>query len=251
MLSSSSPDSRSFHTMKSASYNPSLSSSLYSYYLQPSQRFADPSRASSSHQSSGKLSPSGRILVATNAGAICSSVAALTSLRTPGSVHFKASFEDFFQGRRSVYHATDHQSRVGDLAYLKNLGQCFSSELCRYSRISPTCQSVVRSGLEHIINHFLEALVDPEILHRLPSSNKAIISRLGGPKAQEMEVKYLKGCFGDPHRAIRRTTKLLERGLSTVKCLTAPAQPLWRVVCGLLDVCSAISSKKYLLPTKK
>ena len=192
MLSSSSPDSRSFHTMKSASYNPSLSSSLYSYYLQPSQRFADPSRASSSNQSSGKLSTSGRILVATNAGAICSSIAALTSLRTPGSIHFKASFEDFFRGHRSAYHAADHQSRMGDLAYLKNLGQCFSFELCRYSRISPTCQSVVRSGLEHIINHFLEALVDPEILHRLPSSNKAIISRLGGPKAQEMEVKYLK-----------------------------------------------------------
>ena len=143
-------------------------------------------------QSSGALSTSGKALVATNAGAICSSIAALTSLRTLGSVHFKASFEDFFQGRRSAYHATDHQSRMGDLAYLKNLGQCFSFELCRYSRISPTCQSVVRSGLEHIISHFLEALVDPEILHRLPSSNKAIISRSGGPKAQEMEVKYLK-----------------------------------------------------------
>ena len=119
-------------------------------------------------------------------------MAALISLRTPGSVHFTPLFEDFFRGRRSAYHATDHQSRVGDLAYLKNLGQCFSFELCRYSRVSPSCRSIVGSGIEEILGHFLEALVDPQIIHRLPSSNKAIISILGGPKVQEMEVKYLK-----------------------------------------------------------
>ena len=81
---------------------------------------------------------------------------------------------------------------MGDLTYLKNLAQCFSLELCRYSRVSSSCQSVVNSGLEEILGHFLEAFLDPQIIHRLPSSNKTIISISGGPQAQEMEVKYLK-----------------------------------------------------------
>ena len=50
----------------------------------------------------------------------------------------------------------------------------------------------MNSGLEEILGHFLEALLDPQILHRLPSANKAIVSISGGPQAQEMEVKYLK-----------------------------------------------------------
>ena len=145
-----------------------------------------------SNQTSSTPSTTGKVLIATNAGAICSSIAALTSLRRNGSVHFKSSFDDFFQGRRSAHHATDHQSRMGDLTYLKNLAQCFSLELCRYSRVSSSCRSVVNSGLEEILGHFLEALLDPQILHRLPSANKAIISISGGPQAQEMEVKYLK-----------------------------------------------------------
>lgn len=145
-----------------------------------------------SNQTSCTPSTTGKVLIATNAGAICSCIAALTSLRRNGSIHFKSSFDDFFQGRRSAHHATDHQSRMGDLTYLKNLAQCFSLELCRYSRVSSSCRSVVTSGLEEILGLFLEAFLDPQIIHRLPSSNKAIISISGGPQAQETEVKYLK-----------------------------------------------------------
>ena len=161
--------------------------------FQPSQRYAiDTSMTASPSSTSLSFSSAGKALCARNAGAICSCLAALCSIRTEGSVHFQSSFEDIFSGRRSAQHATDQQSRLADRAFLKNTGQCFSYELCRCSLLAPSCEAIVRSGIEQIMSHFVECLVDTEILHRLPSSNKSIISRAGGPKAQEKEVKYLK-----------------------------------------------------------
>lgn len=145
-----------------------------------------------SNTSSVPFSSAGKANCARNAGAICSSLAALCSIRTPGSVHFQPSFEDIFRGRRSAHYATDQQSRLSDLAFLKTIGQCFCYELCRYSTSLTSCEAIFRSGIEQILGHFFECLVDTDILHRLPSSNKNIISRAGGPKAQEKEVKYLK-----------------------------------------------------------
>ena len=128
---------------------------LFFSFFQPSQRYAIDTRMADSPSSDTlTFSSVGKALCARNAGALCSSLAALCSMRVEGTVHFQSSFEDIFRGRRSSLHATDHQSRLADLALLKNVGQCFSSELCRCSTPKFSVAAVARSGIEEIFSHF-------------------------------------------------------------------------------------------------
>ena len=161
-----------------------------------------------------KLSSSGKTTVARCIGPVCSILAALCSLRRKNSVKFQ-SLEDAFRGRLSAHHATDHQSRLLDLSYLQHLGQCFSCELCHLSSLFPACDSIARGGLEFILGHYIECLLDTEALHRLPSSNKQIIASKGGPQAQEREANYLK-------RMLRRAALMEETSFDTEASAVKP-----------------------------
>jgi hypothetical protein len=126
----------------------------------------------------------GRTQAASNVGAICSCLAALTSLQK----------QDFDVVDSSLDLLTGPLRRRGwndqvdpDQSYLRQVVQCFYSEVCCLSADYEQCDRLIRKRRDDIMEHFIEGMLDSNTLERFPSINLKRIKANGGPRSERKE----------------------------------------------------------------
>lgn len=126
----------------------------------------------------------GRAKAARNAGAICACLAALTCLQKQDFELVDSSLDLLLCPlRRRRWNDQDDP----DQSYLRQVVQCFYSELCSLSADYEQCDRLVRKRCDDIVVHFVEAMLDSNTLERFPSINLKRIKAKGGARSERKE----------------------------------------------------------------
>lgn len=126
----------------------------------------------------------GRTNAARNAGAICACLAALTILQKQDYELVDSSL-DSLMGPLRCRGWNDQDDH--DQSYLRQVVQCFYSELCCLSAHYEQCDRLVRKRRDDIVEHFVVAMLDSNTLERFPSINLKRIKANGGARSERKE----------------------------------------------------------------
>ena len=107
-------------------------------------------------------------------GGICSTLAAMCTLKHASSVKYFDTFESIF--RPDTYIPMENDDRL----HFNILGQYFGAQLCHLASSFQTCKDLVHENLNEVFGHFLEAIIDSNIIRRFPTSNLELIDKIGG-----------------------------------------------------------------------
>jgi len=148
----------------------------------PSLRYMVPSYVVGNN---GRMSTHGRVVWGRHAGGICAALASLCTLESQGIVKAEGLFKShlFQLPRRKDSDSVTKNDKI----YHRQVGQCFSAELCKVARISRTCLSILSLGVSEVLNTCIEALTDASILNRFPTINSSLLIAIGGERSKEKE----------------------------------------------------------------
>lgn len=126
----------------------------------------------------------GRTQAASNVGAFCSCLAALTSLQKQDFGVVDSSLDLLTVPlRRRGWNDLDDP----DQSYFRQVVQCFYSEVCCLSADYEQCDRLVQKRRDDIMEHFIEGMLDSNTLERFPSINLKRIKANGGPRSERKE----------------------------------------------------------------
>ena len=154
---------------------------------QPSIRYsASNYTGSAASPDKTSLSTHGRALCGRNAVGICSSLAALCSLRLEDDIEL-SSFGTLLQ-QHSSHSATDS---IESITHSRHLAQCLSSEICRVAASFPSCGALITRNLKNTLGHLLAAMTDVDTLKEFPTINLRLLSSKGGSKSKAKEKELV------------------------------------------------------------
>lgn len=132
-----------------------------------------------------RMSTHGKVLCGRHAGGICAALASFCTLEPHTIFDVETLFQShFFQLPRR--RGSDSVTK-NDKIYHRQVGQCFSAELCRVARVSHKCLYITSTGISAILNTCIDALADASTLDRFPTINSSILVTVGGERSKQKE----------------------------------------------------------------